>query len=140
MGGFRDTQPGAIHGGKNRAMPKVRRRFEQGLDLALAENDGELLLVPGQRKMFDIDEAMQGMAIEEAQPADGLNIGGLLYVLLIEQVQLPRADLFRAELVGRLVEVFGEFGDRADIAFHGCRRIVTDTEIFQHPLSECSHR
>jgi hypothetical protein len=56
---------------------------------------------------------------KRTETADGLNISGKLDPLLIEQVQLPRADLFGAELVGRLVEVSGELRDRANIAFHG---------------------
>ena len=51
-----------------------------------------------------------------------------------------RSDLFRAELVGRFIEVFGELGDRTDVARNGCRRVVANVEIIQHPLSECSHR
>jgi len=43
-------------------------------------------------------------------------------------------------LVGRFVEVLGELGDRADVACYGRRGVVANAEIFQHPLSECSHR
>jgi hypothetical protein len=43
------------------------------------------------------------------------------------------------ELIGRPVEMFGEFGDPADIGFDGPRRVIADAEVFQHPLSEYSH-
>ena len=92
-------------------MAKVLRRRQQRFHLFLAENNRELLLAARQGNPLDLNLTVQGMAVEEAESADGLNVGGLVYVLLVEQVQLPRADRFRPQLVWRLVEVFGEIGD-----------------------------
>src|SRR5277367_3211487 len=76
--------------------------------------------------ILSISLAVQCIPVKEPETADGLNISGKLDPLLIQQVQLPRADLFGAELVGRLVEVSGELRDRANIAFHGRGRIVAN--------------
>jgi len=83
---------------------------------------------------------VQCVPVKETERTDGLNVRGEFDPLFIEQEQLPRPDLFRAELVGWLVEVLGELGDRADVSSHGRRGIVANAEILQHPLSECSHR
>src|ERR1022692_4564676 len=76
-----------------------------------------------------------GTGTEKAETAYGLNVRRDLDFLFVQQEQLPRADLFGAQIFGRLVKVFGELGDRADVAFHGRRRVVADLEVFQHPLS-----
>src|SRR5579863_8154853 len=65
---------------------------------------------------------------------------GTIDPLFIEQEKLPRPDLLRAELIGRLVEVLGKLGDRADVARHRCRSVVANAKILQHSLSECGHR
>src|ERR1700685_525618 len=109
----RYAEPGTVHRCQNGPMAEVLRRRQQRFHFFLAENDRELFLAARQGNPLDLNLSGQGMTVEEAEPADGLNIARRLYVLLIEQVQLPRADLFRPQLVGRLVEVFGEIGDRA---------------------------
>jgi hypothetical protein len=113
---------------------EVRRRRQQCFDLFLAENDREFLFVPRQRYAFDIDAPVQGVAVEKAQPTNGLNVRRSLHMLLVQQVQLPRADLFGSQLIWRAVEMFGEISHRTDVAFHGSRGVVADAEIFQHSL------
>src|ERR1035438_889158 len=117
-------------------MFQVPGRFEQRLDFGLAQNHGELLLVPRQGNPVDLDLPVERVLVEETERADRLNIGRELYSSFVEQEQLPRPDLFRTELFGRLLEVFGELGDRADVASHGRGSVVADAEILQHPLSE----
>ena len=117
VGRFRYPEARPIHCGQNRPVSEILRSLEQRLDLFLAQDDGKLLLAFGQRNPLDLDLAVQGVAVEKAEPADGLNVRRELDSLLVKQKELPRTDLFRPELVGRFVEVFGELGDRADIAF-----------------------
>src|ERR1019366_336665 len=135
VGRFRHPESRSVQGRQNRPMAEVLRRFEQSFDLFLAQDDGELLLVSGQRNPFDLDFAVQGVAVEKTETAYGLNVRRDLDFLLVQQEQLPRADLFGAQIFGRLVKVFGELGGRADVAFRGRRRVVADLEVFQHPLS-----
>jgi hypothetical protein len=73
VGCFRGPHATAIQRRQNRAMAKISRGFQDGFNLFLAQNDGELLLVPRQGDTFNFDLAVQGVAIKEAKPADGLN-------------------------------------------------------------------
>jgi hypothetical protein len=83
---------------------------------------------------------VQRVLVEEAERADRLDVSGELNPLFVEQEKLPRPDLFRTELIGRLVEVLCELGDRADVARHRRGSVVANAKILQHSLSECSHR
>src|ERR1022692_3057374 len=55
-------------------------------------NSGGLLLVSGQRNPFDLDFAVQGVAVEKAETAYGLNVRRDLDFLFVQQEQLPRAE------------------------------------------------
>ena len=52
---LRYAESRAIHRRENHPVPEVRRRFEQRLDFALAQNDGQLLLIAGQGNPVDLD-------------------------------------------------------------------------------------
>jgi hypothetical protein len=118
---------------------EVLRRFEQSLDLFPAQNDRQFLFIPGQRNPFYVDLPVQGVAVEKTQCSNGLNVGREFDFPFLEQVKLVRSDFFRAKLVGRFIEVFGECRYRADIALDGRGRAVPDVEIVEHPLSQYSH-
>jgi hypothetical protein len=67
-------------------MAEVPGSLEHRFDLFLAQDDGKFFLIPGQRNPFDLDLPVQGVAVEEPEPADGLNVGRDLYSLISEQV------------------------------------------------------
>jgi hypothetical protein len=46
-------------------------------------------------------------------------------------MSLILSDLFGAELVGRLVEVFSELADDADVGSCGTMRVITTLEFLQ---------
>src|SRR5437868_13665081 len=129
VGHFRYPESRPIHGGQNRPVAEVLRGYQQSFYLRFAKDDGKLLLIPGQRNPLDLDLAVQRVAVEKAETADGLYVGRELDSLLIEQEQLPRADFFRTQTFGRLIEVLGELGDRADVAFHGRWSVIANAEI-----------
>ena len=78
-GRFRYATPGSVQGRQNRPVAEVLRRFEQSFDLFLCQDDGQLLFIAGQRDAVDLDPAIQGIAVEKPEPADGLNVGGELW-------------------------------------------------------------
>jgi hypothetical protein len=129
---LRDAQTGGIHGGKHRPVLEILRSLQERFGFRFAQNGRAFLLVPRQGNPIDLDPSSQGILIEKTQRTDGLNIGRKLDPLFVEQKQLPRPDLFGAELIRRLVEVLGELGDRTDVAGNGRRRVVANAEIFQH--------
>src|SRR5258708_614922 len=79
------------------------------------------------------------MGIEEAQCTDHLDEGRPRYFLLFDQEQLVLADVLGTEPVGRLAEMLGKLGDGMQVNPDRGGRVVTDLEIFQHPLSKWGH-
>ena len=71
--------------------------------------------MPGQWHAVDLDSTVQRVLVEESKCADGLNVGGELHPLFIEQEKLVWANLLRAELAGRFVEMLCEIGNTADV-------------------------
>jgi len=55
IGHFRYAESRAVHRGQHGPVFEVLRRFQQRFDFGLAQNDGQLLLVAGQRDSVDID-------------------------------------------------------------------------------------
>jgi len=85
VGHFRYPQSGSVHGGQNRPVARVLRRRQQRFDLFPAENEWKLLFVAWQWNPLDVDAAVQCVAIEKAEPANGLNVGRELDLLFAEQ-------------------------------------------------------
>src|ERR1700686_1403907 len=83
---FRHPQSCSVQGGQNRPVAEVLRIYEQRFDLFLAQNDGQLLLIPRQRNPLDIDLAVQGIAIEKTETADGLNVRRELDSFFVKQI------------------------------------------------------
>jgi hypothetical protein len=79
------------------------------------------------------------MGIQEAQRADRLHIGRRRYFLL-RQKQLIAADVLGTESIGWFTKMPGELGYAVQIDSNGDGRVVTDLEVFQHPLSKWGHR
>jgi len=93
----------------------------------------------GKGDAFDGDFPVEGVGIEEAQGADGLDIGWKRDLFLFHQEQLVLANVFSTEPIRRAAEVLREGFDAMQVNPDGGRRIVTDLEILQHPLSKCGH-
>ena len=51
---------------------------------------------------------------------------------LFDEMQLVLADLLLAELLGRLIEVFGEPSDTRDVGMCGSLRVIAELEFLKH--------
>ena len=54
-------------------------------------------------------------------------------------MELVLTGVFGSQLLGRAAEVLGEQGHVADIGFNGLRGVVTQLQVFNHPLSQGRH-
>src|SRR5215469_282713 len=55
-------------------------------------------------------------------------------------MELILPNLFRAELIGRSVEVLRKTTDRTDVSVCGSLRVITALEFLEHPFSKLGHR
>src|ERR1700690_1294964 len=57
-----------------------------------------------------------------------------------QQMELKLANMFRPELIRRLVEVVGEVPQCADVGVYGTLGVITTLELIQHQFSKMGHR
>ena len=68
--------------------------------------------------------------------ANHQHIGGRRYFLFFGQEQLVATNVLGTELIGWLAEVLGKLPDGVQVQPNRGRRIMTELEILQHPLSK----
>jgi len=54
----------------------------------------------------------------------------------VEQVRLPRADMFKSETIGLCVEVFRKCLYCVEVSAYGSLRVIPTLEFLQHHFSE----
>jgi len=89
--------------------PEERRHFSR------AQDDRQLLLVPGIRNVFDHPVSVEGVVIEEAQCAYGLVEDRPRHLFVLDQKQLVLPDVFRAQPIRRGTKVLGEVSHATDV-------------------------
>src|SRR6266852_2426967 len=136
---LRGTESAAVQHGQHGAVAKLAGRLQERFDFLPAQDQRQLSFAPWKRNAFDRDLAVQCVGIEKAQRADQLDASGLRCLFVLDQEQLVLANMLGAELVGWLMEVFGELGDRVQVKTDGGGRIVADLEILQHALPKWGH-
>src|ERR1022692_319263 len=85
---FGDPGSGGIHRGQHGAVAEVSGRFQQRFDFLRAQDDRQLLFVPGQGNAFDGDLPVQRVGVEKPESRDDLDVVGQGRALLLAQKQL----------------------------------------------------
>jgi hypothetical protein len=84
---------------------------------------------------LDEPALFQRLRIEEFEPGDAYLQSGPREFLLMYQVQLILANVFRPQTVWRFVEVPGEVRHGLDVRADRQRGIVPQPKIFNHSLT-----
>jgi len=86
----------------------------------------------GHRDIIQRLPPFQGLVEEEAESSHVLLDRACIELLVLEQMRLVLAQVFRSELVGRLVEVLGEVLHDSQVPFYGTLGLITTLEFLQH--------
>jgi hypothetical protein len=130
---FGAAHAGVIQSHQDSAVAEIGGGVDEAPDLVGAEHDGDLAARRSrQREVVAGIAAAQNFEIEETQGRH-LHHDRLRFKLaLIDEVQLVLADVLRAQLLGRVMEVFGEPPDTRDIGMCGSLRVITELEFLKH--------
>src|SRR5712671_1615548 len=85
------------------------------------------------------DLPVQSMGVKEAKSADHHHVGGCRHLLFLGQKQLIAANVLSTELIGWFAEVLRKLPDGVQVQPDRGRRIMSDLEVLQHPLSKWGH-
>ena len=135
---FADPQAAGIGRLQEHPVAARPRRVEQRTHLLDTEHgwNGSRSLAIGD-EWHRLDAAQRG-AVEEPQRRHDL-VELTPRHALFEQVELERAEMLDAELIGRPVEVVGKPGDAGDIRFDGPGGVVAEAKIVDEPLPKRGH-
>ena len=112
---------------------------EEVLNLIWGQDDGELFIQAGARKVVSVPGHFQGDQIQELDGGDE-GIDGLRRELaLLGEMELVLTDGFEVELGGIAAEIFGEFGDIMDIAALRGEREVAQLHVIDETLTKRCH-
>jgi hypothetical protein len=140
LGDFRGSESGTVQDRQQGALTKIARRFQQLLHFFAAQNQWQLSFPPGKRNAIDADFPAECVGIEKPQCTDSLDVSGLLHSFLFDEEQLVAANVVSIELIGWFGEVPSELGDDMQVNPDSSGRVMTNLEIFQHPLSKVGSR
>ena len=121
-------------------MKQVAGRADQQRYLIRAEDLRQLSMPLGHRDIIQQVVPFQCLVEEEPESGHVLLHRARIELLVLKQVGLVLAQMFGAELVGRLVEVFGKILHDSQGAFYGTLGIGTTLEFLQHHFSKLGHR
>src|SRR5437660_11871835 len=121
-------------------MGEIASRIDQSRDLFLAENNRQPPRRFRIREIFPQIGPLQCSGKEELHRGHTLFDGIGRQLLITQQVKLKLPNVFRPELIGRLVEVLGKIPQCASVGFYGTRSVIATLELLQHHSSEMGHR
>ena len=93
--------------------------------LIRAEDLRQLSMPLGYRDILERVPPFQGLVEEEAESSYVLLYRACIELLVLKQMRLVLAQVFRSKLVGRLVEVLGEVLHDSQVPFYGTLGIIT---------------
>src|SRR5260370_3482624 len=137
---FRAPDTRRIKGHQHRAMEEVTGRVDE-LRHFLGTQDLRKFAMPfGSRNIFEQITSLQSLDIEKAERGNVLLYSAGIQLPLLKQVGLILAQVLRAELVGRLMEMAGEFLDDPYVGSYGTLSVIAALEVLQHHFTETRHR
>ena len=129
---FGSTNAGGIHGHQQNPVERKHGRVDEACDFFLAQDDGEVHHLLGIGSLRRIPWSVESFDIEETQRGEPLvhRIRGKLF--FGEEVGLEVPDVFRAQFVGRAVEIAGEIFNGLYLTVFGSLRVVSALEFLEH--------
>jgi hypothetical protein len=98
--GFLTAQPRAVVHRNQSTMLGVRRRIQQSADFSPAPDRRQLAAHLGLDDLLIEPDLLQRARVQELQRRPGALEGSPGQLPLVEQIQQPGTDMFRAELIG----------------------------------------
>ncbi len=116
-------------------MLQIRRGIQQGSHLFAAQYRREFSPDLGLGNLLDEPLLFQRLCVQEFERGDAYLHSGPSDFLLMYQVQLILANVFRSQMVWRLVEEPGEVRHGLDVRTDRQRGIIPQLKIFNHSLA-----
>src|SRR6266849_7570959 len=116
-------------------MLQMRRGIQQGRHLFVAHYRREFSPDLGLGNFLDEPLLFQRLRVEEFERGDAYLQSGPSDFLLMYQVQLIPANVFRSQMVWRLVEEPGEIRHELNVRTDRKRGIIPQLKIFNHSLA-----
>ena len=120
-------------------MLEIVGRLEEPDQLVRTEDDGESLGHLGAGDFLDDPIHTQGYAVEELQGRANLAVVAPGDVMLLDEVEQVRADLFGPEALGRGVEVPGATGNAVNVLSDRPRREIAEDHVLGHTAAKRCH-
>ena len=116
-------------------MLQIRRGIQQGRHLFVAHDRREFSPDLGLDNLLDEPLLFQRLRVEEFERGDAHLQSGPSDFLLVYQVQLILANVFRPQMFWRLVEEPGEVRHGLGVRTDRQRGIIPQPKIFDHSLA-----
>ena len=130
------TQAAGVDGGKAGAIAFKADQIENAAHFLDAEDNRQLLFPLGPDEFDRWPIAPAGVVVEELDAAQGDGDGCPGVLFDIGEVEEILAEFLLGDPVWRLVVVFGQFADGAQIGFLGFLGHAAELHVFEHALSE----
>ena len=134
-----NAQPGRIQGHRDDAVLGVGDRFEYGAHLVLAQHQGQLLGLLGERDGLDVPALAERLEVQEAEGADRLIEAAPSQLSGVHQMQLIGPYIVERQQLRGALEVASEQRDLPDVAVDGAGREVAHLHVFDHSLTQWCH-
>ena len=129
-------QAAGIDGGKAGTVAVQADQVEDAAHLLDAQDDRQLLFPLGPDKLDRRPVAPAGVVVEELDTAQGDGDGCPCVFFDIGEVEEILAKFLLGDPVRRLVVVFGELADGAQVRLLGFLGHAAELHVFEHPFSE----
>jgi hypothetical protein len=120
-------------------MLDIRRRFQQGLHLLLAQDERKFAARLLVRNTLDVQVLLESNAIKEPKSGNGLVENSPGYLAFSRQVELIPVDIVYGEIVWRPLEVTNKLLHATEVALLRAGAETTNLKISLHHVSEYTH-
>ena len=132
---LRPAAAGAVECHQHGALKGCPGGIDQPRDLFLAEYLRQVQNLLRIRRLGDAPASLQNLRIEETQSCQPLRYGIRGQLPPGEKSSLILADVLRAKLIGRTMEVSTEVFNGADVSADGGLGVVTALQFLEHDLA-----
>jgi hypothetical protein len=123
---FGEPESGGLERSEDGAMLQIVWGHKDSSDIGVAEDSRELSLPPGIGNMVQHPRVPECGVIEKAEGTDGLIKGGPGDLLVMGEIVLVGADVFRPQAVGWGVKVLCKVGDAPQVAADRIGGVVSE--------------
>jgi hypothetical protein len=124
---------------QNGAVLEVGDGLKELADFRGTQDDGQLLFLLGADDALVDPVLVEGDVVDEPQGAKGLVVVVPRNVPVMHMMDQGRSEIGRAQLLGRLAEVFCKRSGTLDLNLDGPGREIAQIHVLDHSLAQGSH-